>query len=112
MAMPVVYFPALRILASGDIGANNGPNVDYANGGSMKEWGKTLDEVLKLDFPDTVIPGTDRFLKKQYLIDYRDVATKIPATVISMMRDGKSKDDIAKVIRATNGADCGPIRTS
>src|SRR5579862_6253209 len=98
----VVYFPALRILASGDIGANNGPNVDYANGGSMKEWGATLDGVLKLDF-DTVIPGHGPVSKRQYLIDYRDVATKLPATVISMVRDGKSKDDIAKVFMTNGG---------
>jgi glyoxylase-like metal-dependent hydrolase (beta-lactamase superfamily II) len=98
----VVYFPALKILASGDMGANNGPNVDFANGGSIKDWGKTLDEVLKLDF-DTVIPGHGPVSKRQYLIDYRDVATKIPQTVISMMRDGKNKDDIAKVFTANGG---------
>ena len=103
----VVYFPALRILASGDIGANNGPNVDYANGGSMKEWSKTLDGVLQLDF-DTVIPGHGPVSKRQYLIDYRDVATKIPATVISMVRDGKSKDDIAKVFMTNGGLWANP----
>ena len=103
----VVYFPALKILASGDMGANNGPNVDFANGGSIKDWGKTLDEVLKLDF-DTVIPGHGPVSKRQYLIDYRDVATKIPATVISMVRDGKSKDDIAKVFTANGGLFANP----
>jgi glyoxylase-like metal-dependent hydrolase (beta-lactamase superfamily II) len=103
----VVYFPALRILASGDMGANNGPNVDFANGGSIKDWGKTLDQVLKLDF-DTVIPGHGPVSKRQYLIDYRDVATKIPQTVTSMMRDGKSKDDIAKVFTANGGLYANP----
>jgi len=97
----VVYFPALRILASGDIGANNGPNVDYANGGSMKEWAQTLDGVLKLDF-DTVIPGHGPVSQRQYLIDYRNVAAGIPTTVTSMVRQGKGKDDIAKVF-TTNG---------
>ena len=91
----------------GDIGANNGPNVDYANGGSMKEWGATLDGVLKLDF-DTVIPGHGPVSKRQYLIDYRDVATKLPATVISMVRDGKSKDDIAKVFTTNGGLWANP----
>jgi glyoxylase-like metal-dependent hydrolase (beta-lactamase superfamily II) len=98
----VVYFPALKILSSGDMGANNGPNVDFANGGSMKDWSKTLDEVLKLDF-DTVIPGHGPVSKRQYLVDYRNVAAGIPATVISMVRDGKSKDDIAKVFTANGG---------
>jgi glyoxylase-like metal-dependent hydrolase (beta-lactamase superfamily II) len=98
----VVYFPALKILSSGDMGANNGPNVDFANGGSMKDWSKTLDEVLKLDF-DTVIPGHGPVSKRQYLVDYRNVAAGIPATVISMVREGKSKDDIAKVFTANGG---------
>jgi glyoxylase-like metal-dependent hydrolase (beta-lactamase superfamily II) len=88
-------------------GHNNGPNVDYANGGSMKEWGATLDGVLKLDF-DTVIPGHGPVAKRQYLIDYRDVATKLPATVISMVREGKGKDDIAKVFTMNGGLWANP----
>ena len=103
----VVYFPALKILASGDMGANNGPNVDFANGGSMKDWAKTLDEVLKLDF-DTVIPGHGPVSKRQYLIDYRNVAAGIPTTVTSMVRQGKSKDDIAKVFTMNGGLWANP----
>jgi len=103
----VVYFPALKILASGDMGANNGPNVDFANGGSIKDWGKTLDEVLKLDF-DAVIPGHGPVSKRQYLIDYRNVAAGIPTTVTSMVRQGKSKDDIAKVFTSNGGLWANP----
>lgn len=103
----VVYFPALRILASGDMGANNGPNVDFANGGSMKDWASTLDQVLKLDF-DTVIPGHGPVSKRQYLVDYRNVAAGIPTTVTSMVRQGKSKDDIAKVFTMNGGLWANP----
>jgi len=103
----VVYFPALKILASGDMGANNGPNVDFANGGSMKDWAQTLDQVLKLDF-DTVIPGHGPVSKRQYLVDYRNVAAGIPTTVTSMVRQGKSKDDIAKVFTANGGLWANP----
>ena len=83
-------------------GAERGPLIDYSGGGSLQEWTATLDEALKLDF-DTVIPGHGAVCKRQYLSDYRDVATKLPATVISMMREGKSKDDIAKVFMANGG---------
>jgi len=103
----VVYFPALRILASGDLGANNGPNVDFANGGSMKEWAQTLDGVLKLDF-NTVIPGHGPVSPRQYLIDYRNVAAGIPTTVTSMVRQGKGKDDIAKVFTTNGGLWANP----
>ncbi len=103
----VVYFPALRILASGDLGANNGPNVDFANGGSMKEWAQTLDGVLKLDF-NTVIPGHGPVSPRQYLIDYRNVAAGIPTTVTSMVRQGKGKDEIAKVFTTNGGLWANP----
>jgi glyoxylase-like metal-dependent hydrolase (beta-lactamase superfamily II) len=83
----VVYFPALRIFASGDLGANNDrmsitPTAAVARFRHRDPWPRTCRE-------------------KQYLIDYRDVASKIPARVTSMMRDGKSKDDIAGALSST-----------
>jgi len=103
----VVYFPALRVLASGDLGANNGPNVDFANGGSIKEWAQTLDGVLTLDFT-TVIPGHGPVSPRQYLVDYRNVAAGIPTTVTSMVRQGRGKDEIAKVFTANGGLWANP----
>ena len=52
----VIYFPALRVLHTGDLMAGDSPLIDYNGGGSVVEWTKTLDGALKLDF-DTVIPG-------------------------------------------------------
>ena len=55
----VVYFPAQRALAAGDMftyGDATPQLIDYAGGGSAKEWTTTLDSVLQLDF-DTVVPG-------------------------------------------------------
>jgi glyoxylase-like metal-dependent hydrolase (beta-lactamase superfamily II) len=59
-----VYFPAQKVLASGDSfnnGLGTGGTGGYfgmfiAPGGSILDITKTLDEVLKLDF-NTVIPG-------------------------------------------------------
>ncbi len=36
----VMYFPALRVVHTGDLMAGAGPLVDYNNGGSLKEWTK------------------------------------------------------------------------
>ena len=53
----VVLFVEDRVLHAGDLFFNGRyPNIDLASGGSVKEWGDTLDRVLALDF-DRVIPG-------------------------------------------------------
>jgi glyoxylase-like metal-dependent hydrolase (beta-lactamase superfamily II) len=54
-----VYFPALKVLHTGDMFTSGSPLIDYPGGGSLVEWTKTLDAVMNdktLDF-DTVIPG-------------------------------------------------------
>jgi glyoxylase-like metal-dependent hydrolase (beta-lactamase superfamily II) len=60
----VVLFVEDRVLHTGDLLFNGRyPNIDLEAGGSVREWGATLDRVLALDF-DRVIPGhgpaTDR----------------------------------------------------
>src|ERR1700722_16618274 len=53
----VIYFPELRTIHTGDLMAGTSPLIDYPGGGSLAEWGKTLDNVMStLDF-ETVIPG-------------------------------------------------------
>ena len=39
----MVYFPALRVLHTGDLMAGTSPLIDYGGGGSLKEWAATLD---------------------------------------------------------------------
>ena len=55
----VVLFPDHRVLSAGDmftVGDATPQLVDYAGGGSAREWPVTLDGALKLDF-DQVVPG-------------------------------------------------------
>ena len=55
----VVYFPQYQILVSGDLfayGDELPQLIDYAGGGSAREWTDTLDEVMLLGF-ETVVPG-------------------------------------------------------
>jgi glyoxylase-like metal-dependent hydrolase (beta-lactamase superfamily II) len=52
----VVYFPALKVVHTGDLFVPGGPFIDYKGGGSTIEWTKTLEGVLAWDF-DTAIPG-------------------------------------------------------
>jgi len=97
-----VYFPALKVLHTGDMFTSASPLIDYPGGGSLLEWPKTLDAVMNdksLDF-DTVIPGHGPVSKKADLLTYRNNAEKMRTRVQTLIRQGKSQDDVAKVMTA------------
>ena len=93
----IVYFPSLRTLHTGDLMAGTSPLIDYPGGGSLAEWAKTLDGALALDF-DTVIPGHGKITDKAGLLTYRNNVDKLKARVTGLIREGKSKDEIARVM--------------
>jgi glyoxylase-like metal-dependent hydrolase (beta-lactamase superfamily II) len=93
----VIYFPALRTLHTGDLMAGTSPLIDYNGGGSVVEWTKTLDSALKLDF-DTVIPGHGAVTNKAGLLTYRNNVEKLRNRVTGLVHEGKSQDEIAKVM--------------
>jgi cyclase len=98
----VIYFPALRVLHTGDLMAGTTPLIDYPGRGSLAEWPKTLDEAMKLDF-DTVIPGHGQVTNKAGLKTYRDNVEKEITRVRGLIREGKSQDDVAKAMTAEYG---------
>ena len=98
----VIYFPALRTLHTGDLMAGNTPLIDYPGGGSVVEWSKTLDEALKLDF-DTVIPGHGKVTDKAGLLAYRNNVEKLRNRAAGLIREGKSQEDVGKVMIAEFG---------
>jgi cyclase len=98
----VVYFPALRALHTGDLMAGTTPLIDYPGGGSLVEWTKTLDEAMKLDF-DIVIPGHGPVTNKASLLAYRNNVEKLRMRASEMIRDGRSQEDVGKVMIAEFG---------
>lgn len=98
----VVYFPQLRTIHTGDLMAGTSPLIDYNGGGSLIEWTKTLDEALELDF-DTVIPGHGAVTNKAGLLAYRNNVEKLRTRVTGLIREGKSQDDVAKIMTAEYG---------
>ena len=94
----VIYFPALRVLHTGDLMAGTSPLIDYNGGGSVVEWSKTLDNALKLDF-DTVIPGHGAITNKAGLMTYRDNVVKLRTRVTGLIHEGKSQDEVAKFMK-------------
>jgi glyoxylase-like metal-dependent hydrolase (beta-lactamase superfamily II) len=98
----VVLFPEQRVLATGDIFAN-GPGtsaqlVDYAGGGSAKEWPKAIDQALTLQY-DTVIPGHGLVSTKADLTAYRARAARFAETLQQLVSQGKSRAEIETVVR-------------
>ncbi len=98
----VVYFPALRTLHTGDLMAGTSPLIDYAGGGSLAEWTKTLDEAMKLDF-DTVIPGHGAVTNKAGLLAYRNNVDKLRTRAAGLIREGRSQEEVGKVMTVEFG---------
>jgi glyoxylase-like metal-dependent hydrolase (beta-lactamase superfamily II) len=96
----VVLFRAQRVLSTGDMcvrGDEFPPLIDYSAGGSIIEWTKTLDSVLKLDF-DTIIPGHGPVGTKQDLVAYRDLLVRTRDRVHEMNAAKKTKDEIGSML--------------
>ncbi|HEY1239240.1 MAG TPA: MBL fold metallo-hydrolase [Bryobacteraceae bacterium] len=98
----MIYFPALKVLHTGDLMAGASPLIDYAGGGSLLEWTATLDEALKMD-ADTIIPGHGPIAKKADLLAYRNNIEKLKTRVTGLLRQNTPKDEIAKVMTTEYG---------
>ncbi len=97
-----VYFPAQRTLAAGDaftFGAATPQLIDYPGGGSAKDWPRTLDGALRLDF-DTVVPGHGEVTTKAEMRKFRDSTQAMRTRVHEMILQKKTKDEISAVLKA------------
>jgi cyclase len=97
-----IYFPALKVVHTGDLFVTGAPFIDYTAGASAKDWPSTIDGILKWDF-DTVIPGHGPVSTHADLIKFRDNFAKMRDRVSGMVRGGKSKDEVGKVLTADFG---------
>jgi cyclase len=96
----VALFRQDRTLAAGDIFAYGDATpelIDYAGGGSAKDWTKTLDGALALDF-DTVVPGHGVVTNKREMSKFRDSTLTLRNKVHEMIVAKKSRDEIAKML--------------
>jgi glyoxylase-like metal-dependent hydrolase (beta-lactamase superfamily II) len=98
----VALFPDQGVLAAGDMYANDPGTpeyIDYAGGGSAEDWPRTLTRALELDF-DTVVPGHGTVAPKSAMEGFRDETARLAEMVKSMIRAGRSRDDIATMLRS------------
>jgi cyclase len=114
----VIFFPELRTIHTGDLflnfragagraGAPPRPlalpiYADYNQGGSLTEWTKTIDGILRLDF-DTIIPGHGALATKADLAKFRDDVAAMVIRIGGMVKGGRSKAEVAKVLEDDYG---------
>jgi len=107
----VIYFPAHRVIHTGDLFVNGAPLIDYNNGGSGVAWTATLDEALKLDF-DRVIPGHGPIMKRADLIAWKTSFEKVRERITNLKRDGKDVKEAAAQLKMDDLAGwSGPTRS-
>lgn len=99
----VIYFPELRTIHTGDLMAGTSPLIDYPGGGSLAEWAKTLDNVMAAWDFDTVIPGHGAVTNKAGLKTYRDNVEKLKDRATSLIRQGKSQQELAEAMTKEYG---------
>ena len=105
----MIYFPAQKIVHTGDMFTNGAPYCDTTANCSIKEWDKTLQKALgsNMDF-DTVIPGHGPVMKKADLAKYVQTVAAVRAQVAKACRGG-TPDTAAERL---NLVDAGFAQTS
>ena len=97
----VVLFPDHRVLSAGDMftfGDATPQLIDYAGGGSARDWTGTLDGALRLEF-DQVVPGHGLMTTKQEMRKFRDSTMTLRTKVHDMIVGKKTKAEIEKMLR-------------
>jgi cyclase len=92
----LVYFPAERVVESGDLFATVEELpyiVDYSSGGNWTDLSKEIDELLKLDF-DVVIPGHGPPVTRQDVVKIRNRVVAIRERFRGLNREKKSPEEI------------------
>jgi cyclase len=88
----VVLFVEDRVLHTGDLCFNGRyPNIDLEAGGSVQEWGDTLQRVLELDF-DRVIPGHGPATDRAGLLRFQRFIQDLAAVAREAARNGQALD--------------------
>jgi cyclase len=88
----VVFFPTERVLHAGDLFVTDGNiYIDTGNGGTIKEWDKTIERILQYDF-DVVIPGHGPLAKKADVSKWVETLRALRARISNACKNGPVED--------------------
>jgi glyoxylase-like metal-dependent hydrolase (beta-lactamase superfamily II) len=92
----LVFFPGQDVLMMGDYFRSLGyPNIDRANGGSLKGMLDGLQVAIDLAKPTTkVVPGHGAIVDRNGLIAHRDMIIAIRDKVAPLVAQGKSLEEV------------------
>jgi len=98
----VVHLPTENLVVTGDLFALYGPYravVDYTAGGSLRDWTRTLERLLALEF-DTVIPGHSGVTDRANVAGYMDYLSRTQNMVREMNAQDRSRDEIQAMLES------------
>jgi glyoxylase-like metal-dependent hydrolase (beta-lactamase superfamily II) len=92
----MVFFPGQDVLMMGDYFRSVGyPNIDRANGGSLKGMVDGLQAAIDLAKPTTkVVPGHGAITDRNGLIAHREMIIALRDRVARLIQQGKSQEEI------------------
>jgi glyoxylase-like metal-dependent hydrolase (beta-lactamase superfamily II) len=92
----MVYFPDSKVLMTGDFYRSLGyPNIDLANGGSLKGMLAGMQAIADLTAPDTkIIPGHGATVDRTAVIAQRDMILAIRDKVAALVQQGKTQEEV------------------
>ena len=92
----MVHFPAEDVIMTGDYFRSLGyPNIDIANGGSLKGMLDGLGRTIGMAGPKTkIIPGHGEIVDRGGLIAHRDMILAIRDKIAPMVQQGKTVEDV------------------
>jgi glyoxylase-like metal-dependent hydrolase (beta-lactamase superfamily II) len=92
----MVYFPKADVIMSGDFYRSTGyPNIDRANGGSLKGMLDGLNVIIQIAGPTTkIIPGHGLTVDKAAVAAHRDMIMALRDKVAPLVRMGKTQDEV------------------
>jgi len=91
-----VYFADANIISTGDtVAMGRYPNIDFANGGSLKGLIAASDTYLALANDSTkIVPGHGPLATKAQLAEYRAMLSTVRDRMLALIKEGKSETDV------------------
>jgi cyclase len=92
----MVFFPGQNVLMMGDFFRTLGyPNIDRANGGSLKGMLDGLQAAIDLAKPTTkVVPGHGAMTDRAGIVTHRDMIIAIRDRVARLVQQGKTQEEV------------------